>query len=132
MPPGSTVIDEGAGLSRRDLSTPNAMARLLSFLAAQTYAHVLFDALPIAGVDGTLQWRMRDTPANNNLRAKTGSMSLVHCLAGYVTTAGGERLAFAIMLNNYRPARPAPAAISMRLRKYLRGCARKRRCRQKR
>ena len=110
MQPGSTVIDEGAGLSRRDLSTPNAMARLLSFLAAQTYAHVLFDALPIAGVDGTLQWRMRDTPANNNLRAKTGSMSLVHCLAGYVTTAGGERLAFAIMLNNYDPPAGAPSA----------------------
>jgi len=110
LPPGSTVIEEGTGLSRRDLSTPASMTRLLSFLAAQSYAHVLFDALPIAGVDGTLQWRMRDTPANNNLRAKTGSMSLVHCMAGYVTTAGGERLAFAIMLNNYDPPAGAPSA----------------------
>lgn len=110
LPPGSTVIEEGTGLSRRDLSTPNAMARLLSFLAAQSYAPVLFEGLPLAGVDGTLQWRMRDTPANNNLRAKTGSMSLVHCLAGYVTTAGGERLAFAIMLNNYDPPAGAPGA----------------------
>lgn len=110
LPPGSTVIEEGTGLSRRDLSTPNAMARLLSFLAAQSYSSVLLDALPLAGVDGTLQWRMRDTPANNHLRAKTGSMSLVHCLAGYVTTAGGERLAFAIMLNNYDPPAGAPGA----------------------
>lgn len=110
LPAGSTVIEEGTGLSRRDLSTPSAMARLLSFLAAQSYAHTVLDALPIAGVDGTLQWRMRDTPAANNLRAKTGSMSLVHCLAGYVTTAGGERLAFAIMLNNYDPPAGAPSA----------------------
>jgi D-alanyl-D-alanine carboxypeptidase/D-alanyl-D-alanine-endopeptidase (penicillin-binding protein 4) len=110
LPAGTTVIEEGTGLSRRDLSTPGAMARLLSFLAAQSYAPTLLDALPIAGVDGTLQWRMRDTPAANNLRAKTGSMSLVHCLAGYVTTAGGERLAFAIMLNNYDPPAGAPSA----------------------
>ena len=110
LPVGSAVIEEGTGLSRRDLSTPSAMARLLSFLAAQAYAPTVFDALPIAGVDGTLQWRMRDTPAANNLRAKTGSMSLVHCLAGYVTTAGGERLAFAIMLNNYDPPAGAPSA----------------------
>jgi D-alanyl-D-alanine carboxypeptidase/D-alanyl-D-alanine-endopeptidase (penicillin-binding protein 4) len=108
--PGATVIEEGTGLSRRDLSTPGAMVRLLSFLAAQSYAPTLLEALPVAGVDGTLQWRMRDTPANNNLRAKTGSMSLVHCLAGYVTTAGGERLAFAIMLNNYDPPAGAPGA----------------------
>jgi D-alanyl-D-alanine carboxypeptidase/D-alanyl-D-alanine-endopeptidase (penicillin-binding protein 4) len=61
-------------------------------------------------VDGTLQWRMRNTPAQNNLRAKTGSMSFVHCLAGYVTTGDGERLAFAIMLNNYNPPTGAPSA----------------------
>lgn len=108
--PGSSVIEEGSGLSRRNLATPNAMARLLAFLATQPYAATLRDALPLAGVDGTLQWRMRNTPAQNNLRAKTGSMSFVHCLAGYVTTGDGERLAFAIMLNNYNPPAGAPSA----------------------
>ncbi|RAO75286.1 D-alanyl-D-alanine carboxypeptidase/D-alanyl-D-alanine endopeptidase [Dyella jiangningensis] len=108
--PGASVIEEGSGLSRRNLATPNAMARLLAFLATQPYAATLEDALPLAGVDGTLQWRMRNTPAQNNLRAKTGSMSYVHCLAGYVTTGDGERLAFAIMLNNYNPPAGAPSA----------------------
>ncbi len=108
--PAASVIEEGTGLSRRNLATPNAMARLLAFLASQPYAATLQDALPLAGVDGTLQWRMRNTPAQNNLRAKTGSMSFVHCLAGYVTTGDGERLAFAIMLNNYDPPPGAPSA----------------------
>lgn len=108
--PGASLIEEGAGLSRRNLATPNAMARLLVFLASQPYGPALVQALPIAGVDGTLQWRMRNTPAENNVRAKTGSMSFVHCLAGYVTSGDGERLAFAIMLNNYDPPNGAPSA----------------------
>ncbi|WP_266171798.1 D-alanyl-D-alanine carboxypeptidase/D-alanyl-D-alanine endopeptidase [Dyella subtropica] len=108
--PTASLIEEGTGLSRRDLSTPNAMTQLLAFLAAQSYATTLREALPLAGVDGTLQWRMRNTPAENNVQAKTGSMNLVHCMAGYVTTAGGERLAFAIMLNNYDPPPGSPGA----------------------
>ena len=104
------MIEEGTGLSRRNLATPNAMAYLLAFLAKQPYGPALVEALPIAGVDGTLQWRMRNTPAENNVHAKTGSMSFVHCLAGYVTSGDGERLAFAIMLNNYDPPSGAPSA----------------------
>nr|WP_199045366.1 D-alanyl-D-alanine carboxypeptidase/D-alanyl-D-alanine-endopeptidase [Dyella sp. ASV24] len=108
--PAASLIEEGSGLSRRNLATPNAMARLLTFLASQPYGPTLAQALPIAGVDGTLQWRMRNTPAENNVHAKTGSMSFVHCLAGYVTSGDGERLAFAIMLNNYDPPNGAPSA----------------------
>jgi len=108
--PATSIIEEGTGLSRRNLTTPNAMARLLTYLASQPYAATLQEALPIAGVDGTLQWRMRNTPAENNVHAKTGSMSFVHSLAGYVTTSDGERLAFAIMLNNYDPPAGAPTA----------------------
>jgi D-alanyl-D-alanine carboxypeptidase/D-alanyl-D-alanine-endopeptidase (penicillin-binding protein 4) len=108
--PAASLIEEGTGLSRRNLATPNAMANLLAFLARQPYGPALVEALPIAGVDGTLQWRMRNTPAENNVHAKTGSMSFVHCLAGYVTSGDGERLAFAIMLNNYDPPAGAPSA----------------------
>ena len=108
--PAASLIEEGSGLSRRNLATPNAMARLLAFLASQPYGPTLAQALPIAGIDGTLQWRMRNTPAENNVHAKTGSMSFVHCLAGYVTSGSGERLAFAIMLNNYDPPNGAPTA----------------------
>jgi D-alanyl-D-alanine carboxypeptidase/D-alanyl-D-alanine-endopeptidase (penicillin-binding protein 4) len=110
IPGSASLIEEGTGLSRRDLSTPNALVRLLTYLAAQPYAGTLRDDLPIAGVDGTLEFRMRDTPAQNNVHAKTGSMRLVNCLAGYVTTATGERLAFAIMLNNYAKPDHAPSS----------------------
>jgi len=61
-------------------------------------------ALPIAGVDGTLSTRMRGTPAEKNLRAKTGSLSSVASLSGYVTTAAGDHLVFSMMLNNYPDA----------------------------
>lgn len=101
VPPGAAQIEEGAGLSRQDLSTPSAMVHLLTYLASQPYGEQLRDALPAAGVDGTLQWRMRNTAAADNVHAKTGSMTNVRCLVGYVTTAAGERLAFAIMLNNF-------------------------------
>ncbi|OOG40824.1 D-alanyl-D-alanine carboxypeptidase/D-alanyl-D-alanine-endopeptidase [Rhodanobacter sp. C05] len=110
IPPSASMITEGTGLSRRDLVTPNALVRLLGYLAAQPYADQLRDALPIAGTDGTLINRMRQTAAAGNVHAKTGSMSSVHCLAGYVTSAAGERLAFAIMLNNYEPSSDAPSA----------------------
>ncbi len=108
IPPTDVLISEGSGLSRRDLVTPDALVRLLSYLATQPYAVSLRDALPIAGVDGTLAAHMRGTRAENNVHAKTGSMTYVHCLAGYVTSAGGERLAFAIMLNNYHRPEGAP------------------------
>jgi len=110
--PSASLITEGTGLSRRDLATPDALVRLLGYLAAQPYAAPLYEALPIAGVDGTLIGRMRHTPAENNVHAKTGSMEYVHCLVGYVTTAAGERLAFAIMLNNYEPPADGPRASS--------------------
>jgi serine-type D-Ala-D-Ala carboxypeptidase/endopeptidase (penicillin-binding protein 4) len=110
--PSTSMITEGTGLSRRDLATPDALVHLLGYLAAQPYATPLYDSLPIAGVDGTLIGRMRHTAAENNVHAKTGSMEYVHCLVGYVTTAAGERLAFAIMLNNYEPPADGPRANS--------------------
>ncbi len=108
--PAVSQVTEGTGLSRRNLVTPDAMVRLLVYLAAQPYAAQLRDALPLAGVDGTLAYRMRGTAAAGNVQAKTGSMTYVDSLAGYVTTAAGEHLAFTIMLENYVPpagARPA-------------------------
>ena len=124
IPPSASLVGEGTGLSRRDLVTPNAMARLLAYLANQPYAAMVREALPIAGVDGTLSGHMRGTAAQNNVHAKTGSMTYVHCLAGYVTSAAGEHLAFAIMLNNYDRPDNAPHvsndvdAIAVLLAKY--------------
>jgi len=77
---------------------------LLTFMTKHRYFAHFRDALPIAGVDGTLRNRMKGTPAERNVRAKTGTLSSVASLGGYVTTAGGERLVFSMMLNNYPDA----------------------------
>lgn len=99
--PEALVLDDGSGLSRSDMVTAEASVQLLMFMSKHRYASVFRDALPIAGVDGTLRTRMKGTPAENNLRAKTGSLSSAASLGGYMTTAAGEKLAFTIMVNNY-------------------------------
>jgi D-alanyl-D-alanine carboxypeptidase/D-alanyl-D-alanine-endopeptidase (penicillin-binding protein 4) len=99
--PEALVLDDGSGLSRNDMITAEASIQLLTFMSKHRYATVFRDALPIGGVDGTLRNRFKSTPAENNVRAKTGSLSSASSLGGYLTTAAGEKLAFTIMVNNY-------------------------------
>ena len=94
-------ITDGSGLSQHDMITPESTVQLLTFMNKHRYADVFRAALPIAGVDGTLKNRMRGTPAENNVRAKTGSLTAAASLGGYVTTAAGEKLVFSIVVNNY-------------------------------
>src|SRR5437773_3669474 len=98
------ALNDGSGLSRNDLISANTTVQLLTFMTKHRYFAQFRDALPIAGVDGTLRTRMRGTPAEGNVRAKTGSLSSVASLSGYVTTAAGEHLVFSMMLNNYPDA----------------------------
>ncbi|MEO6076507.1 MAG: D-alanyl-D-alanine carboxypeptidase/D-alanyl-D-alanine-endopeptidase, partial [Dokdonella sp.] len=95
--PREVDLQDGAGLSRRDLTTASAMTKLLVATAVDAKYLALRQALPEAGVDGTLIGRMRKSAAMGQVHAKTGSMSMNTALAGYVITAAGERLAFAIM-----------------------------------
>ena len=104
---GEATFGDGAGLSRHDLVTPAATVKLLAWIARQSFADVLRNALPVAGIDGTLKYRMRDNAATDNLQAKTGTLSHVYTLSGYVTDAAGDRLAFSLMLNRYQ--RPTDA-----------------------
>lgn len=97
---GDVMLEEGSGLSRRNIITPAATVELLKFMSRHRLNDIYLDALPIAGVDGTLEKRMRETPAAGNVRAKTGSLRYVYTLSGYVTTAAGEQLAFSVMVNN--------------------------------
>ena len=99
--PEALVLDDGSGLSRNDMITADASVQLLTFMSKHRYGTVFRDALPVGGVDGTLRNRFKGTPAENNVRAKTGSLSSAASLGGYLTTAGGEKLAFSIMVNNY-------------------------------
>jgi serine-type D-Ala-D-Ala carboxypeptidase/endopeptidase (penicillin-binding protein 4) len=95
------LFTDGSGLSRRDLVTAAATLQLLIYMSRHRYANVFREALPVAGVDGTLKNRMKGTPAAGNVRAKTGTLTGVASLSGYTTSAAGERLVFSIMLNNY-------------------------------
>ncbi|MFN2530238.1 MAG: D-alanyl-D-alanine carboxypeptidase/D-alanyl-D-alanine-endopeptidase [Pyrinomonadaceae bacterium] len=99
--PESLVLSDGSGLSRNDMVTAEASVQLLTFMSRHRYAETFRAALPIAGIDGTLRNRMKGTPAENNLRAKTGSLSSAASLSGYVTSGAGEKLVFSIMVNNY-------------------------------
>ena len=97
-------LNDGSGLSRNDMIMADATVQLLVYMSKHKYFDQFREALPIAGVDGTLRTRMRGTPAEGNVRAKTGSLSSVASLSGYVTTAAGEHLVFSMMLNNYPDA----------------------------
>jgi D-alanyl-D-alanine carboxypeptidase/D-alanyl-D-alanine-endopeptidase (penicillin-binding protein 4) len=104
------ALNDGSGLSRNDMITAEASLQLLTYMHRHRYATEFRNALPIAGVDGTLRNRMKGTVAENNLRAKTGTLSAASSLSGYVTTAAGEELAFSIMVNNY-PRGTSPTSI---------------------
>ena len=103
-------LNDGSGLSRNDMVTAEATLQLLTYMRRHRYATAFRDALPIAGVDGTLRNRMKGTAAENNLRAKTGTLSSASSLSGFVTTAAGEELVFSIMVNNY-PEGTNPASV---------------------
>jgi D-alanyl-D-alanine carboxypeptidase/D-alanyl-D-alanine-endopeptidase (penicillin-binding protein 4) len=105
-------LDDGSGLARTDLLTPRGTVALLAAMDRHPYAAVFRDSLPVAGVDGTLERRMRETAAERRVVAKTGTLRLANALAGYATTERGERLAFAIVVNNHAgKSREAVAAI---------------------
>lgn len=90
---------DGSGLSRYDTLTPRANTQLLAALPTLRGGAALWNALPIAGIDGTLRKRMASTGARGNVRAKTGTFSIASALSGYVTTQDGDRLAVSILTN---------------------------------
>ncbi|MDE3135855.1 MAG: D-alanyl-D-alanine carboxypeptidase/D-alanyl-D-alanine-endopeptidase [Acidobacteriota bacterium] len=94
---------DGSGLSRYDLVTPRALVTLLRYDARQSWAQVLRDSLPVAGIDGTLENRMSHTLAAGHVFAKTGSLVHDNSLSGYATTLGGRRIVFSILVNNTPP-----------------------------
>jgi D-alanyl-D-alanine carboxypeptidase/D-alanyl-D-alanine-endopeptidase (penicillin-binding protein 4) len=100
IPNSEVLLQEGTGLSRDGLVTPNATVSLLKFMAHHKHAALFRNFLPVAGVDGTLVSRMENAATAKNVQAKTGTLPHVANISGYLKTAGGEQLAFSIMLNN--------------------------------
>lgn len=98
--PDRIEMRDGSGLSRANLVTAEATLQLLVYMNRHRAGSVFRDALPIAGIDGTLRNRMKGTPAQNNVRAKTGTLGTATSLSGYLFSAAGERLVFSLMINN--------------------------------
>jgi len=95
------IVWDGSGLSRRDLVSPETLVRVLDTMRRSPHFQTYYDAMPIAGVDGTLRARMRGTTGEANVHGKTGTLGNVRSLSGFVTTAGGATLIFSVLCNNY-------------------------------
>lgn len=94
-------IADGSGLSRSNKTTAQSQVDLLRYVYHnKNIFQLLYDNMPIAGVDGTLGHRMTDGMAHNNVHAKTGTLNGVSTLSGYLTAANGHDIAFSILINN--------------------------------
>ena len=91
---------DASGLSRHDLVTPRAIVTLLTYSQKQPWFGPYYASLPVASVDGTLEDRMKNTPAAGRIHAKTGSVEHVRTLSGFAETPSGRRLIFSILSNN--------------------------------
>ncbi|MDI6102223.1 D-alanyl-D-alanine carboxypeptidase/D-alanyl-D-alanine-endopeptidase [Actinoplanes sp. NEAU-A12] len=99
------TMGDGSGLSRRNWVTARQLTTLLAVVRRRPWFPAFRAALPVAGdpdplAGGTLRDRMRGTPAAGAVRAKTGTMTGVNALAGYVTDGAGRHLVFAVVVNN--------------------------------
>lgn len=106
--PDRYSVADGSGLSLYNYLTAELETALLRY----AYKHIniyepLYASLPIAGVDGTLEKRMLETPAMNNVRAKTGTLTGVYSLAGYATASNGHKIAFCIINQGTESGRTA-------------------------
>src|SRR5467141_1264632 len=98
--PGDVIQADASGLSRHDLVTPRAIVTLLGFAQKQSWFGPYSASLPVAGVDGTLEDRMKNTLATGRIHAKTGSVEHVRTLSGFAETLGGRRVIFSFLSNN--------------------------------
>ena len=106
--PDDYSIVDGSGVSMYNYVSPELLLAYLKYAYAhQEIFHPFYEALPIAGVDGTLRYRMRKEKAFRNVRAKTGTVKGVSSLAGYVRAGNGDMLAFVIINQNVMSGRKA-------------------------
>ncbi len=98
--PGDVIQTDGSGLSRHDLVTPRAVVALLKYAEGQPWFAPYYASLPVAGVDGTLETLMKNTPGAGRIHAKTGSVEHVRTRSGFAETPNGRRLIFSFLSNN--------------------------------
>ncbi len=99
--PNTVTIGDGSGLSQYDRITPRALVAILQADWNAPYRDVVLDALPVAGVRGTLQDAYRGTPAERAVFAKTGSISHVRTISGFVATRTHGPITFSFLVNDW-------------------------------
>jgi D-alanyl-D-alanine carboxypeptidase/D-alanyl-D-alanine-endopeptidase (penicillin-binding protein 4) len=97
--PDTYQLGDGSGLSRQSLVSPQAFVQTLRAMALSPNGSLYRESLPLAGNSGTLKWRFRETPAFGRVRAKTGTLTGVSSLSGYVDNEEYDTLLFSIMVN---------------------------------
>ena len=97
---------DGSGLSRSNGICPRTLAEVLRYMYLSPWRDIFFNSLPVAGRSGTLQNGFKNTKLENNLCAKTGSMTRVRSMAGIFTNSKGEKIIFALITNNFEGSQP--------------------------
>jgi D-alanyl-D-alanine carboxypeptidase/D-alanyl-D-alanine-endopeptidase (penicillin-binding protein 4) len=100
---------DGSGMSPDDQMTPRSFTTLLAYAWRQPWGEAWRATLPVAGVDGTLEGRFRNTPLAGQMWAKTGTLNEATALSGYLNAASGRTVAFSILVNGRRPGSGAEA-----------------------
>ncbi len=100
VPATAYDLSDGSGLSVYNRISPRALTQLLVWAADQHWYETWRATLPVGGVDGSLQYRFRRAPLSGAVFAKTGSLTGVRALAGYLTAASGQTLAFTVIVND--------------------------------
>ena len=103
MSPEKYNLVDGSGLSHYNLVSAELILEVLKYMyySEPGLYKVLVESFPIAGVDGTLAKRMNGTSAENNVKAKTGTITGVSALSGYITSRSGKLIAFSILIENF-------------------------------
>ena len=98
---------DGSGMSMDDRIAPRAFTHLLAYASRQPWGAAWRSTFPVAGVDGSLVNRFRNSSLKGRLWAKTGTLNETNALSGYLTAASGKTLAFSILVNGHRPGSQA-------------------------
>lgn len=99
--PGSWVYADGSGLTRYDYISPEILLKILEGMYHSEYRDIWMSTFPVAGVDGTLQNRMKGSAAEGRAVGKTGTIANVRGLSGYVRSASGKNIVYAFLVNGH-------------------------------
>jgi len=102
--PREYQVEDGSGLCRENRFSPEMITDLLVFMYQHKESETFVSSLPVSGIKGSLHKRLKGPSCMGRVKAKTGYISKVCALSGYVETQGGDTLAFSILVNDFKVA----------------------------